>query len=66
MWVWLTPVDHEGCRWRLEVWPGGRVRVFRMTNRWVSNAPLGDVRDIEALGAWLVERGIDPDQLTAA
>ena len=62
--VWVTPFDGDGFRWRIEVWPDGRVRVYRLSDHWVSNAPRRDVRDIGALGAWLVERDISPDDLT--
>jgi hypothetical protein len=59
----LTPVDGAGRRWRIEVWPDGRVRVYSVVAGFVSSAPLRAVRDIGALGVWLVGRGIDPTDL---
>lgn len=63
MHVWLTPYDREHCRWRIEIWPDGRVLVWQMSDSWVSSAPRREPRDIGALGQWLFERGIDPDDL---
>ncbi len=61
--VWLTPLDFEQCRWRIEVWPDGRVLVWRVSDGWVASAPQRQPRDIGDLGVWLVERGIDLDDL---
>ena len=41
-----------------------RVSVFRRTGSRVGNAPLRHPRDLRELGDWLVDRGIDPEQLT--
>lgn len=62
--MWVTPYDRDGFRWRIEIMPDGRVQVYRLSDDWVSNAPRRDVRDIGALGLWLHEQGIDPDDLT--
>ncbi|MDG4792030.1 hypothetical protein O7626_40150 [Micromonospora sp. WMMD1102] len=64
--VWLTPYDVERCRWRIEIWPDGRVLVWRVSDSWVASAPQREPRDIGALGQWMFERGIDPDRLVAA
>lgn len=61
--VWLTPLDRMGNRWRIEVRPDGRVFVFRLTGDLVASAPLRHVRDIGALGEWLVQQGIEFDDL---
>jgi hypothetical protein len=61
--VWLTPVDRDGRRWRIEVWTDGRVRVYSVVAGYTSSAPLRAVRDIGALGVWLVGQGIDPTDL---
>jgi hypothetical protein len=61
--VLLSEPDHEGLTWRIEVRPGGAVRVFRRTGRSVAQTPLRRPADLRELGAWLVERGIDPETL---
>jgi hypothetical protein len=61
--VWITPADREGVLWRIEVRAGGGVRVFRRTGRSVAQTPLRRPTDLRELGAWLVERGIEPDTL---
>jgi hypothetical protein len=61
--VWITPYDRQGCRWRLEIWPDGRVRVYLMSDGWVSSAPQDEPRDLGTVGRWLVDRGIDPEDL---
>jgi len=61
--VWHTPPDRLGVAWRIEVRDTGAVRVFRRTGRSVAQAHLRHPADLRELGAWLVERGIDPDQL---
>ncbi|MDG4795484.1 hypothetical protein [Micromonospora sp. WMMD1082] len=58
--MWITPPDREGRRWRLEIWPDARVRVYALSGRWVSSAPQREPRDI---GAWMLNRNIDPDHL---
>ncbi|MEV0719058.1 hypothetical protein [Asanoa sp. NPDC050611] len=65
MQVWNTPSDRLGMEWRIEVRDTGHVSVFRRTGRRVGHAPLRHPRDLHELGRWLVERGIDPDQLRA-
>lgn len=37
--VWLTPPDREGVRWRIEMREDGRVAVYQMSDRWVSQTP---------------------------
>jgi len=61
--VLVTPPDRQGQTWRIEVDDAGRVRVYRAAGRTVWGVPLRAVRDVHDLGRWLVERGIDPDQL---
>lgn len=61
--VWITPYDRDHCRWRIEVLPDGRVWVWRMSDSWVASAPQRYPRDIGELGVWMVERGIDPEDL---
>jgi hypothetical protein len=61
--VWNTPADRDGAIWRIEVRAGGAVRVFRRTGRSVAQAPLRHPADLRELGRWLVDRGIDPDDL---
>jgi hypothetical protein len=63
--VWSTPPDREGLTWRIEVRTGGAVRVFRRTGRSVGQTPLRHPADLRELGRWLVDRRIDPDELTA-
>jgi hypothetical protein len=64
--VWITPADRLGVVWRIEVQASGGVRVFRRTGRSVAQTPLRRPSDLRELGAWLVERGIDPDALLDA
>ncbi|MEV4622341.1 hypothetical protein AB0J74_26955 [Asanoa sp. NPDC049573] len=63
--VWNTPADRQGMRWRIEVRDTGAVSVFRRTGQRVAHAPLRNPRDLWELGEWLVDRGIDPEQLTS-
>jgi hypothetical protein len=63
--VWDTPPDRQGMRWRIEVRDAGAVSVFRRTGLRLAHAPLRHPRDLWELGEWLVDREIDPDQLTA-
>jgi hypothetical protein len=66
MQVWITPADRDGTRWRIQVETSGRVRVFRRTGRSIGQASVSGVTNVGALGRWLLERGIDPDDLTPA
>ncbi len=61
----LTPSDREGRTWRIEVRPDG-VRVYRTVRGSVTGSPVRDVRDMPSLGAWLVARGLDVEDLRAA
>ena len=63
MLVWLTPPDRGRCTWRIEIMPDGRVWVWQTAYGWVSSAPLRFPRDIGELGEWMVQRGIEPDDL---
>jgi hypothetical protein len=60
--VWVTPPDREHKTWRIDVKDGGprrgapRGTVFR-------RQPLRRPATMDALGPWLLERGIDPDDL---
>lgn len=62
--MWNTPPDRAGLQWRIEVRDADRVSVFRRTGSRVGNAPLRHPRDLRELGTWLVDRGIDPEQLS--
>jgi hypothetical protein len=64
--VWTTPPDRDGATWRIEVRAGGAVRVFRRTGRSVAQTPLRHPADLRELGRWLVDRGIDPDDLAVS
>lgn len=66
MLVWVTPLDVEHRRWRIEIWPDGRAQVWEMVGEWVSSAPLREPRSVGELGEWLVNRGIDPEDLLQA
>lgn len=64
--VWLTPPDRDQRVWRIEVGDGGRVEVRRLVGGSSAGRPLPKVRTVDALGAWLFERGIDPGELRPA
>lgn len=58
-----TPPDRDRCRWRVEVYPGGRVRVFELAGQSVASTMALRPQTIAELGQWLVERDIDPERL---
>jgi hypothetical protein len=61
--AWITPPDREQKVWRIDAKDDGRVEVRRLVGHSSAGRPLSKVTTMDALGAWLVERGIDPSTL---
>ncbi len=61
----LTPRDSDGRTWRIELRDDG-VRVYQTVRGSLVGSPQRDVRDMPSLGAWLVARGLDVEDLRAA
>lgn len=64
--AWITPPDREQKVWRIEVKYDGHVEVRRLVGRSSVGQPLPGITTLDALGRWLVERGIDPGSLRHA